>query len=182
MKLKKGWVMNRIKKCLLLLIIFSFSTELCATVKYNQINKVYHHTSHAKGPHLELGSLVFYFAQEPHVTLLTSHSIANGLKEDVFLFEKTKADYQVIQKINQVRNGYVAKFERTPRNNDLKLIVHYDPKKIGMTHDTFDSIGLQKGLVINFFNKELLEKIRKHPKPILQIAALQHISKKKRLS
>ncbi len=173
--------MKNIKKSVMLLCLLNVATVLC-TITYNQINKVYHHTSHAKGPHLELGSLVFYFAQEPHVKLLTSRTQANGLKEDIFLLEKTKANYQVMHKVNQINNGYSAKFERTPRNNDLKLIIQYDPHKIGISYDTFDSIGLQKGFAIQFFNKELLEKIRKHPKPILQMAALQCVSKKKRLS
>lgn len=175
--------MKNLKKRLSLICLLTFSALACAETQQNQINKMYHHTSQSKnGVHIELGSLVFYFKEEPDFKLLTSRSLANGWKEDVFLFPKTKVNHDIIKKVDAVLSGYTAKIESMPAHQDLKLVIQYDPQKVGTTHDTFDSIGMEKGLAIKFFNKELLEKIRNHPKPILQMAALQEVSKKKRLS
>ena len=43
----------------------------------------------------------------------------------------------------------------------LKLTIGYDPEKIGYEYQSFQTMGMLRNVVFRFYNKELLETIKK---------------------
>lgn len=156
----------------------------------NQLNKVYHHQICTEWPSkstpssIELGSLVCYFSTMPIINSLSKPQ-KNMLQENlVFFFPKTSIASSeaknTIKKLHALdQAAYKIRFEEVQiPTQGLKLSVSFDPQKVSMKYDLFDSIGLQKGIVFRFFNQQVLKELNnKCCKPILNTACAKKPSR-----
>ncbi len=148
-----------------------------------KLNKVYHHiTDQAR--HIELGNIAFYFKQEPMVHLLHSKKIDANEEEQVFFFPHafihSRECKQMINRINSGEYDYYLHIEiATEPMSGIKLVIRYDPNKIALEYESFESIGLQKGVVFRLYNKLMLDYLHKQVnQPILRTSS---ISRKPRI-
>jgi N-acetylmuramoyl-L-alanine amidase len=162
------------KRILVIAVAVLLSTNSAQSTSHNKLTKVYHHTNgDAASRNLELGSLVFYFEQEPTIKNLSNQGKSNF----VFFFPAVDASGTevdaMIDAVNKSKpHNYSVKIERTKApEQGLKLIFAYNPEAVGLSYDHFRSINLQKGVVFHVHNKELLGKIKSSShKPVLSIA------------
>ncbi len=165
---------SRVIACLLL-----FGVSLHGAAE-NHLNKVYHHKgapAHLTDQDLtiEFGNLVFYFSHDPMVNLLpTAHK--KEVHEKTFFFPMMKLSSKEVKKmvrtINAEQNGaYQIQIEEAEKPiKGIKLTINYDPEKVDIQYDRFESISMQKGLVFRFFNKALLKKMSGKSKAMLRTA------------
>jgi N-acetylmuramoyl-L-alanine amidase len=142
----------------------------------NELTKVfYHRVSDKQGAaHIDLGKVVFYFTQEPIVNPLPSGRDDNE-QSMTFFFPTTKASEQARTMINGINKNssslYRMHFELVSKPvQGIKFTIAFDPAKVGFSYETFDSIGLQKGLVFRFYNKALIEQLNSKHTTMLRTA------------
>ena len=140
-----------------------------------QLKKLFHHKGSQKEiPSIELGSIVLYLDQYPHVSsTVTKHG--KRIEQVFFLPEieiKAKEALDAIERINQEKNMLysIAISQTQDPQKGLKIRVTYNNEDVGISHSRFDSISLQKGLVFRFYNKPVIKKIRSASKPIIHMA------------
>lgn len=120
---------------------------------------------------LELGKLVFYFSHVPEVKK-TIHQISqNKLVVDYFFPTVTASSalnemMAHAQKNNSSSYAIALRMVHKPESG-LLLSITYDPTKLFIDTDQFVAIGLQKGFVVYFFNKLLLDALKKNDEKIL---------------
>lgn len=158
-----------------LLVIYS---NVHATI--NQLKKVYHHTAQdSQVRKIELGSVVLYFSDK--ITINPTKNNQNGGQQE-FFFPNVKVTNVMCKNMIASLNAYAGQNYRAyiqevvKPSPGIKLTISFDPDKVGLSYDQFDSIGLQKGIIFRMHNKELLKKLQSRNKPLLQLAC-----KKKRL-
>ena len=148
----------------------------------NQLNKVYHHqmtdglgqSQHAA---IELGSLVCYFSAAPVINSLSKNQKNKQQEDLVFFFPKTAVASSeakaAIKSLNAHKQSpYTIRFEEvTMPTQGIKLYLSFDPERVSLKYDVFDSIGLQKGVVFRFYNQQVLKELNsKCCKPVLNMA------------
>lgn len=162
------------KRILLIAFALLQSTNPALSAPQNKLTKVYHHLNgDSASRSLELGSLVFYFDQEPMIKSLNEQ----GKNTVVFfmpLVEAQGAEIDaMIDAVNKSKpHNYTVKIERTKKpEQGLKLVFAYNPELVGLSYDHFRSISMQKGVIFHVYNKELLGKIKSSShKPVLTVA------------
>lgn len=148
----------------------------------NQLCKIFHHGLHkGNGQHgravLEIGKIVFYFAKDPEIRLISNEHLNDQRKQLIFLFPMISIkDNECRAMMDALRNDgnqwYNVALEQVQRPAPgLRFSILYDPRTIEMTYDTFDSIGLYKGVVFTFYNKMLLEKMKDKSQPLIHVVA-----------
>lgn len=159
-------------------------------VHKNQLNKVYHHQMHCdaqeKNASLELGSLVCYFSQPPLVNSLTEahekkDQNAQPVHQQLVFFFPGVSIVSVdaksgIEKLHKEANDwYTIQFQEVKApTQGIKLSLTFDPRKVGLKYDVFDSIKQEKGVVFRFFNQETLRTLStKSCKPVLNVAHMR---------
>lgn len=146
-----------------------------ATAAVNELQGMYHHQGIAEGVQtsLELGKVVFYFAQEPEVKKTEAHKQHMQTVELQFLqsqlspaarsmlaaFAKKKSPWYT------VRLAVVHK--PVPM---ISCVITYNDEAVIFTYEKCDSIKLQKGIVLTFYSKSLLDRIGVHNKTVLRTA------------
>ncbi len=147
----------------------------------NQLCKIFHHELHntqnvPNSLSIELGKIVFYFSKEPACRLLTDNKV-KGKKELTFVFPSThikaKECLAALESIKACRNKwYSLNYEVVSKpDSAIKLSIVFDPLAIEMSYDTFESIGLYKGLVFTFYDRKLLERIKTNENPLIRMAS-----------
>lgn len=148
----------------------------------NQLQKLYLHQNDVSksmsASCVELGKLVFYFSQEPIITVLPDlHTKTNEPRSKVtFLLPKTtigsEEARQMVARCNKTKNPYftIALKAVTQPIEGLQLIITYDPSKILYKYHSFESIKTQNGLVFTFYNKQLLDLLKSKNDSILHTA------------
>lgn len=167
--------MERLGKRFLVANLMLMLTTSFLQAATNKLTKAYHHlNTDAATTNLEIGSLVFYFDQEPQVKQLTGNK-----NQAIFFFPHVEISGSEVQTmldaINASKaNNYSVKLDRTKSpESGLKLIITYNPEFIGLSYDQFRSINMQKGIVFHMHNKDLLSKIKDNShKPVLSLASL----------
>lgn len=115
---------------------------------------------------LELGNLVFYFDSKPVINFIPERDQKNinpdGKTQKTFIFPYAQIkDDKLIKKVNsETGKGYKLKVERvnTPIKG-LKVTLLYD-ESVFLDYKFFDSISGHKGIVFNFYNKNLIDKLK----------------------
>jgi N-acetylmuramoyl-L-alanine amidase len=150
----------------------------------NQLNRAFHHraaTDHKRNEDarvgIELGKVVFYFSQQPRMEKSVQ---AQGTRGELTVFFPNTELSAEAQKILSSFNGqkqpwYGVKLELVHAPvPGVRFLVHYDAAHVDVdSPEFFDSIGLQKGVIFRFYDKEMLKKIGKHYKGMLQTASLK---------
>ncbi len=131
-----------------------------------QLKKVYHHRS-GQPKHLELGSLVFYFASEsqPLVNVLQTNRIDSTHEERVFFFPYADVSGReckhMINRINKEDQAYAIFIESVDQPmKGIRVSIRYDMNDIALAYEFFESIGMQKGIVFRMYNKSILGQLR----------------------
>lgn len=160
-------------------LMFVFNVSGVAAT--NQLNKIFHHkngTADKQGilPNIELGSVVFYFAQCPQVLPIQQVQTLADIEEKSFVFDavgiQSTEARSMMQTLNASKgNLYTVKIEEVKGTKPaIKFLISFNPKKVDLSYEMFDSIGAQKGVVFKFLNKELVHKLEaKLNKPILNV-------------
>lgn len=154
-------------------------SSLLAKNSMNELTKVYHHriSDEQETKHIDLGKIVFYFTQDPIINPWPS-SDNNHQQSKIFFFPVTTTSKQVsamLKEINQHPSPfYSVHFEQVTKPlPGIKCTVTFDPDRTGFVYETFDSIGLQKGLVFRFYNKKLIEQLNNKHMMVLRTASLE---------
>ncbi len=171
------------KHHILLIILVCFFSGTLMGEKSIALRKVFFHqgaTSDKKESqapsHIELGNLVFYFEHEPHIEssvvakgdrtlqrlFLPNVSVSNELKESLQQIHKTTKELSYTMQLNAKEH---------PRKG-LEITFIYPTDKVGVKYNHFQSIGLQKGLAFQFYNKEVIHRINQLGKSIITTASL----------
>jgi N-acetylmuramoyl-L-alanine amidase len=148
----------------------------------NQLLKVFHHrveTTAGAIPFLELGKIIFSFSSEPTIDLLDSKAAGSGsLWKKTFFFPMTEVATdecrQMLQAIAQseVNSFYRINFENIEKPaKGLRFIVTYDHEKVGMTYAVLESNGPNKRLIVTFYDKNQIRRIKNAQESVLRTAS-----------
>jgi len=164
---------NEVILCKIFCLLIS-SSMLCAQY-HNEVLKVLHnknveHVARDNAfqyDNIELGTVIFYFSQKPIVNFVPERSQDKKQAQKIFIFPKAvlKNSY------NSQGAGYSLKIEsiKLPIEG-VKLSITYDPNIVDFDYNVFESIANEKGVVFNFYNKQLIEKIKNKEDSVLCIA------------
>lgn len=147
----------------------------------NQLLKVFHHrveTESNATPLLELGKIVLSFSDEPVMDLLDSGASGSGaLWKKTFFFPLTEIATdecrQMLQTVaqNRAHSFYKISFENVEKPaKGLRFVVTYDHEKVGMTYAVLESSGPNKRLIITFYDKDQIKRIKNAQDSVLRTA------------
>ena len=175
--------MKHIRYVLLALLVCQASSVLA---KYNQLVNVLHHKGKSSGNSvpaahsadamgsMELGNVVFYFAKKPRVSLLPIRDYgAKNVEKitQVFIFPYAEIrNNSIVKQINgKHTDAYALKIEKidTPVKG-IRFSFTYNPQKVSFNYAFFDAISNYKGVVFNFYNKNLLDKLNDNSDAVLR--------------
>jgi len=172
---------NRLHHTVLIVVcIVTGFFGLFLSAEPNQLCKIFHHGSfedqlmHNSDVILEIGKVVFYFSKEPEVRLLANRKLNGQNQEMTFFFPLTVVQQgectKMLQSLCTVAHSlYSIAVEQVNKPVvGLRFSIKYNPQKIEITYDSFDSIGLYRGLVFTLYNKKLLEKIKDQGEPLIR--------------
>ncbi|MFC1841932.1 hypothetical protein ACFLYA_02565 [Candidatus Dependentiae bacterium] len=160
------------KKIIISVILSSF---ICSSFLLSKIASEIIHISHDNmqdldADRLELGKVVFYFSGKPIVNFVPSirRNSKNKLfkSKKVFIFPKASIKDvlydQLAKNINQKNPGYALKIKKIIRPIDgVKLSISYDPELVAVEYKNFQSLHNDQGVEFNFYNKKLINKIKR---------------------
>jgi N-acetylmuramoyl-L-alanine amidase len=155
-----------------------------AAAKINHITNVFHH----KLSGIEIGSLSFYFSHMPAynnpqiVNIDTANNVHAQMNKNqlalkkafIVFFPKTAAQnhdvnalISSLNKSNDFPYKVVIQEVKEPLEG-IKVSILYDPDKIDIKYDVYNSIKLQAGIVITMYDKNLIKQLgEKSTKAIL---------------
>lgn len=146
----------------------------CATTKTNTntISDAFHHrgTIHQ----VELGKVVLYLQQTPTII---ARSTSDHIQHELILelpattVEKKLLSFKGEQYDESHAMLYCAQVHKGNHKHQVELVIRYDAQRVVPEYALFDSISQKKGLVITFYNKELLDRIQCNERGALRIAA-----------
>jgi len=143
-----------------------------AKTNINSINEIFHHKGTLQ--QVELGKIVLYLSQKPIIT--THLSNVGGMQELVICLPETTAAKKWLHFTGEQYDlDHTLLYTMSIRNtsNDkhaIELVIHYDTRRVVPEYALFDSISQQKGVVIIFHNKALLDRIKCNERGALCVA------------
>lgn len=163
-----------------IIIVYGCMPWACVCVVPNQLLKVYHHRVEVDRdavPFIELGKIVFSFASEPKIDLIAQEELKSGQIKRTFLFPATEVANdecsQMLQAIslNRRNSFYNVSFEVVDKpEKGIRFIVAYDRDKVGMTYAVLESQGAQKRLIVTFYDKNQIRRIKSAQESVLRTA------------
>lgn len=159
-----------IKKLLFLIVLLIYSGFAWGMSQAGQVQKVFHHQALIKSNpaiSLELGKLIFYFDQVPDLKVECSKNDKTAMVACQYVVsgitQMAPEAQEAIAKIGATSYGaYKIAIKLDEKKGKLVVNLSYDPEKVYIERAIFDAINLSKGLVINFYNKELLTTMQKN--------------------
>ncbi|MFC1842272.1 hypothetical protein ACFLYU_01305 [Candidatus Dependentiae bacterium] len=164
-----------VKLCVILLVGCAF-TVYARTL--NQIIKISHHkgvnlkVSSDKSGDIQLGNVIFYFSQKPIVNFVPEREKGGKTVKKVFIFPYAEIkDKKWVQKINDERlNAYKLNIEKINKPiKGVKFTFTYNPQEVVFDYKFFDSMSDCKGVVFNFYNKNIVNKLKYLDDRVLRI-------------
>ncbi len=145
-----------------------------------EVKKIFHHRGGSlqgdSPDHIELGSLGFYFDKEPRVesSVVRKH---NTTMHVLFIPNaRLQSDEvrRVVQQVNDRKglNYSIIIAEVSKPQQGLQINFTYPSNKVGLKYDHFKNIRLEKGLMVRFYNKDVIQKIQEKEKSIIATASL----------
>ncbi|HSW73915.1 MAG TPA: N-acetylmuramoyl-L-alanine amidase, partial [Candidatus Limnocylindria bacterium] len=145
-------------------MVLWYLAVMTVSMSAQQITKVFHHQMPKDD--LELGQIVFYFADQPIIKTLHSSGKKHELVyffPDATLSPGAHAAAQALQETPL----YKVTLKEVERPRGVKFIITFDTTKVmPPQYESFVAITRDKGLVFHLYNKELLHELE-----------LQHINK-----
>ncbi len=142
-------------------VIYAFNSLCDDSV---ELKKVYYHAT-KNDIYLEKGNLSLYFSVQPHV---------KKMNENSFFFPcaiKNEECEAMMQRVNNHNAEHGVTVEKVVMPNSGILITFaYDPNKVALSYELFDSIGMQKGVVFRLYNRDVINALQhKSDQPILRM-------------
>lgn len=150
-----------------------------APPRCNQLFKVFHHRVEAKPgsvPFLELGKLIFSFASEPKIDLLNPAARSGNQCQRTFFFPMMEvASSECKDMLHSIARTTISPYKISFDIIDkpvqgLRFTVTYDHGKVGMTYAVMESTGEHKRLIITFYDKDQIKKIKNAQESVLRTA------------
>jgi N-acetylmuramoyl-L-alanine amidase len=140
------------KKNFLLLFLF-VSTTIFSVDQGIIVKNIYHHRGipHKHNNGLELGSVVFYFSGAPSIHKISSELSSKGMQRNVYKINNAQCTAEKMLMVPITSERYAVTMQNV--GDDLHLVITYNARTVVSELDTFDSISLQKGLIIYFLNR-----------------------------
>ena len=136
------------------------------------LNKVYHHTTQSPVL-LERANVSCYFSGDLQVQEMKNNKNCNA-QSCSFFFPKAIISNDeceaMVQRLRDHNDSYTITINQVIKpEKGIILVFNFDNRKFALSHEMFDSIGLQKGVVFRLYNKELLKKIEQNNnQPVLR--------------
>lgn len=167
--------------CIRLLCIIGLTCMgMMVAAERNQLYKVFHHRVEvAPGtvPFLELGKLIFSFSEEPKLDVLQNRSIGSGsMYQRTFFLPMTEIASAECKEMlaaieRSTKTPYKISFDVVEKPvAGLRFTVVYDHEKVGMTYAVMESTGQQKRLIVTFYDKNQVRKIKDAQSAVLRTA------------
>lgn len=143
------------------------------------LNKVYHHTTQDL-VHLEKANISFYFSGDPQLQEVKNKKNFTSSSPTFFFPHAVISQGEceaMVKRLNDYNDSYTVTIKQVMQPvKGILLVFNFDPHKLSLSYERFDSIGLQKGIVFRLYNKELLKKLEQaNNQPVLR--TLWHINK-----
>jgi hypothetical protein len=131
---------------------------------------------------LQVGKVVLHFSENPMVHPLPS-TIYSKKNDHIYFIptadisdDQLRTITEVIKKNNNPWYSLSISREEKPIAG-IKLIFSYDPQKVGIEHQLFDTLGTQKGITFRLYNKSVIEAIKaKQNSSLLRVTMLKPLS------
>lgn len=141
------------KKFFLILVLFNFTNLYCAEQNI-LLKNIYHHrgasTVHDNTP--ELGSVAFYFSGKPVIQCVGSELLPGHIVKKTYTIKGAQLQKEKPPALPIVSKHYGVTAHTV--GDALHLVVTYDARKVAIEFNMFDSISLQKGVIIHFLNRK----------------------------
>jgi len=133
-----------------------------------------------KVPYLEQGKLVLYFNDAVPIAAHEQRAAnKKGWAQKEYRFDaslSTQAQKALAHVVVPKEAPYQLKLQQVQTPTPaVQLVVHYNPKDIDCDLQTFDAITGQKGVVVRFINKPLLQQLTEFERPLLQTAMAKRV-------
>jgi len=170
-----------------IVVLYGFMSvdSINASPPSNQLFKVFYHrveTEQGSVPFLELGKLIFSFSAEPKMDLVNKGATGSGaLWQRTFFFPMVEVATDECKKMlqsitnNNATNSYKITFEIVDKPiQGLRFMVAYDHEKVGMTYTIMESTGSHKRLIVTFYDKDQIKRIKNAQESVLRTACNEH--------
>lgn len=133
------------------------------------LQKVFHHrisNDHDLLSHIELAKIVLYFDQEPMLKSSEHSSTKKDFQEMVFFIPNAviggdEAKQMASQLNSAQQENYSANIRMVQKPAPgIEVKLTYNPKKVLITHDSFDAITKAKSIEFRLLNKTLLDALK----------------------
>lgn len=137
-----------------------------------QLVNVEYDFTQQKDNKMQLGTVAFYFKQQPIVNELPQREDKN---KAVFFFPMAQVSAQMYPKIEKMladnaTDSFSVKLEKVMRPiPGLMLTIAYDPQKVSIQRIRQRSMDADPGVAFNFYNKSLIEHLQIQDKEMLKI-------------
>jgi N-acetylmuramoyl-L-alanine amidase len=183
--LREGGSMMLLRILISIIVVYgTIACEGTSTPPPNKLWKVFHHRVEAEPgavPFLELGKIIFNFSSEPQIDLVNNGVVGTGtFWKRTFFFPATEVASdeckEMLQSIaqNKANSFYRVEFEIVDKPvKGLRFIVTYDHEKVGMTYAVLESTESHKRLIVTFYDKSQIKRIKSTQESVLRTAC-QH--------
>ncbi|MCL4229933.1 N-acetylmuramoyl-L-alanine amidase [Candidatus Dependentiae bacterium] len=138
------------------------------------LQRVFHHVGDVEKPEqakrLELGKVVFYFDQKPLVSKGRSINQDERVQLELFFPRAHFKEGKITKEIQHVAGMYSVFLEQVATG--VKCIISFDPQYVMFDYDSFSSISERPAVNLHFFNKLLLNKMKRSG-TLLQLTSLK---------
>jgi len=111
---------------------------------------------------MELGSMKFYFSEQPIINFVPTKQRPGGKRQAVFIFPRAKVDEKIfgtiVNNINKQKSRYYdICIERIKKPIEgIRLLITFDPNQVTFEYKFFESIKSEQGIIFSFYNRKLL--------------------------
>lgn len=134
-------------------LFLSIFTPIFSVAQGIIVKSIYHHrgSPHIHGNGLELGSVAFYFSGKPIIQKINSELVSGSVQRNTYSIQGARLNAEKMVMLPIINKHYTVDMHKVGDN--VHLVVTYDAHKVATEFDTFDSISLQKGVIIHFLNR-----------------------------
>jgi N-acetylmuramoyl-L-alanine amidase len=146
---------TRIKRTIIAVIVI-MSCYVTESLADAVLKNVYHHRGIPQhyGTDPELATVVFYFSAQPTITLVNTQAVSPTMIQKTYRLSGAQIPQEHCNTFPLIGKQY--RIALHTKNNEPYLVVTYDKLTVALVFNTFNSISLQKGLSIHFFNRAVM--------------------------
>lgn len=130
---------------------------------------------------LQVGKVVLNFSENPMVHPLPS-TIYTKKNDHVFFIptadisdDQLRAITEVAKNNNNKWYSFSISREQKPIAG-IKVVFTYDPEKVSLDHQLFNTLGTQKGVMFRLYNKSMVDALKIKERSLLRVAMLSPLT------